>query len=425
VKATATADNPPAAASCDARSDTSNESRADGGKSDDGDGDGNDNSAQATELPEAVPAATREAAAKIPTSTAQLPTTAPASPAATPSLAPQQAPTSGKRYWTSLLDQNNLRYCDSGGHAQRVSGASTTTSTSQSKEGTSLAGLAINFGQRRKLATNAHVPPATAQQTTHHPDQPPSGLPSYRMSMHVPSGDSADPSSPRASKTAVPATPRNQRASPFTQSFDTTPSTARTTPSASSIYSVRKPSPPPAKTTAAKAKPPAPFPNIATKTSVASAVRRETQPPQRMMPNLQGVPLCTVFLTRHGHCRYGNNCKYSHGVAPAASSEFASTPTPSADKQRATQPEPGGQQGSPRSKLLGAMHGSVKPQGKPNGRGASARSGRSAATDSRSPRPEQRGKSKLAKAACAVACVFLNSEGGCKYGSKCRFSHEG
>jgi hypothetical protein len=245
------------------------------------------------------------------------------------------------------------------------------------------------------------------------------------MSMHVPSGDSADPSSPRASKTAVPATPPNQRASPFTQSFDATPSTARTTPSASSIYSVRKPSPPPAKTTAAKAKPPAPFPNIANKTSAASAVRKETQPPQRMMPNLQGVPLCTVFLTRHGHCRYGNNCKYSHGVAPAASSEFASTPTPSANKQRAAQPEPGGQQGSPRSKLLGAMHGPVKPQGKPNGRGASARSGRIATTDNRSPRPEQRDKSKLAKAACAVACVFLNSEGGCKYGSKCRFSHEG
>jgi hypothetical protein len=114
VKATAAADNPPATASCDARSDTSNESRADGGKSDDGDGDGNDNSEkQATELPEAVPAATivdAKAAPKILTSTAQLPTTAPASPAATPSLAPQQAPTSGKRYWTPLLDQNNLRY---------------------------------------------------------------------------------------------------------------------------------------------------------------------------------------------------------------------------------------------------------------------------------------------------------------------------
>jgi hypothetical protein len=262
VKATATADNPPATASCDARSDTSNESRADGGKSDDGDGDGNDNSAQPTELPEAVKAnfvptgtgVDAKTAAKILTSTAQLPTAAPASPAAPPSLAPQQAPSSGKRYWTPLLYQNNLRYCDSGVHAQHVSGGSTTTSTSQCKEGSSLAGLAINFGQRRKPATNAHVPPATAQQTTHHTGQPPSGLPSYRMSMHVPSGDSADPSSPRASKTAVPATPPNQRASPFTQSFDATPSTARTTPSASSIYSVRKPSPPPAKTTAAKIK---------------------------------------------------------------------------------------------------------------------------------------------------------------------------
>ena len=43
-----------------------------------------------------------------------------------------------------------------------------------------------------------------------------------------------------------------------------------------------------------------------------------TKPPytNQTLPHLEGVQLCRIFLLKHGKCRFGDKCKFSHGVSP-------------------------------------------------------------------------------------------------------------
>lgn len=59
------------------------------------------------------------------------------------------------------------------------------------------------------------------------------------------------------------------------------------------------------------------------------------------LPSLEGVQLCRIFLLKHGKCRFGDKCKFSHGVAPgtvlaASDTEEGVFVSPCASPERST-----------------------------------------------------------------------------------------
>lgn len=194
-----------------------------------------------------------------------------------------------------------------------------------------------------------------------------------------------------------------------------------------------------------------------------------------MMPNLEGVPLCRVFLTQHGNCKYGSTCKYSHGTAPVPGAGGGTSMEGPSQQQQQQQQPPGHSPSKPisrarkvgdggdkekekdkeegcssRSTLLGALRSGEAVQRAKRSKGGKGGNGGGSATKIERARSSSSSDTtygdngrfdssdltfleKLDAAADdkikkspkpKAACMFVGTAEGCKYGFKCRFAHD-
>jgi len=158
-----------------------------------------------------------------------------------------------------------------------------------------------NNAQRAKKSRAPHTPTASYKPRTPR-------TPSSTASTHVGSF-------------SVPSTPVHARQQVHS------PATATSTPVANAAGN------------AAKAVPDDRASSSPRKTSKASVTKQPYTNPN--LPNLEGVQLCRIFLLKHGKCRFGDKCKFSHGVAPgtvlaASESEDGVFVSPSVSPTRST-----------------------------------------------------------------------------------------